>query len=50
MGVILGFLIALAGAALVTVGAFMIFGPWALVACGACLLGAGIAPDWEKSS
>lgn len=39
---------ALAGAALVTVGLFLIFGAWALVAAGVVVLVAALVPDWER--
>ncbi len=40
----------LSGTALVTAGAFLLAGAWALVACGIVILAAGLLVDWEKAS
>lgn len=36
------------GFALVVVGLFLLFGPWAFVACGVALIGAGLLVPWEE--
>lgn len=40
--------IALLGAVLVTAGAFLLFGAWALIAAGVVLLLVALVPDWER--
>jgi hypothetical protein len=43
-----GLLIAAVGAALVTAGLFVLFGPWALVVAGGVLIVAGVSIPWEE--
>lgn len=43
-------LVALTGIALIVTGATVLFGAWALVACGVVLVALGLGVDWEKAT
>jgi glucose dehydrogenase len=43
-------LVALIGLALTVTGLVLLFGAWAMVACGLVLLTVGLVPDWEKAA
>lgn len=46
----MGLIVTLTGAAVATLGLFLLFGAWALVAAGLAVAVAGMLVDWDRVS